>query len=523
MDLDELIRTNLPPLAAQASELRRILHAKIEDTARLEEEHTTAVAAVADLNARLALAKRDILALQGTLSPLRQLPTEVMAEIFTIFVRQEQKISTWSTSSEPMILSRVCSRWRTIALSTPRLWTKLLFTLTPSNHWRRFVAMEELFQRSRSFQVDLVLTENTPLHRAHLSVLSEILRSPHFVDRVHSLETRLDRAHFLQAAGVAQPGSVPLVLPTLNTLHIVASNEKFELHDCFPAFGELPGLRDLTISLPPLSPPPKHGFIGSFPDFPWSKMTSLRWELSLDARTIHWLLAQMSCVERVAFSFIRVYNPSPAQGPQPLPAQVIVPNLTDLTIHAASSIRYPLLQALVLPKLKVFSVRGIKSPSRQTPFDILSDLQQRSGFSLTRLTLCGSLEMQFVPAFLALLPALTELHIKRQDSGVYAALSQREALNPTSDTPLLVPNLKNLRVSMRNDGGRRAEAFENQGRDLVEMLAWRCRSAPVENRLQKVTVRIPGDRSALLGEWAQALLEELTAEAYIKDPLKSEA
>lgn len=57
------------------------------------------------------------------LSPLRRLPRELLQEIF-LFNFEDYPCCAW-------VLSSVCSIWRRVALSMPRLWSKVcLFLLT---------------------------------------------------------------------------------------------------------------------------------------------------------------------------------------------------------------------------------------------------------------------------------------------------------------------------------------------------------------------------------------------------------
>ncbi|KIM76269.1 hypothetical protein PILCRDRAFT_77908 [Piloderma croceum F 1598] len=58
---------------------------------------------------------------------IRHLPPEVLSEIF-LHYNNENNISDFQLNTVPLLLGGVCSRWRAIALSTPRLWT--LFALT---------------------------------------------------------------------------------------------------------------------------------------------------------------------------------------------------------------------------------------------------------------------------------------------------------------------------------------------------------------------------------------------------------
>ncbi|KAJ7608982.1 hypothetical protein FB45DRAFT_1067026 [Roridomyces roridus] len=66
---------------------------------------------------------------KSILSPLRRMPPEILAEIFVfslptvteLFERQKFQIE-----DSPWVWTHICSRWRTVAISTPTLWSLIL-------------------------------------------------------------------------------------------------------------------------------------------------------------------------------------------------------------------------------------------------------------------------------------------------------------------------------------------------------------------------------------------------------------
>ncbi|KAJ7607859.1 hypothetical protein FB45DRAFT_707291, partial [Roridomyces roridus] len=51
---------------------------------------------------------------KSMLSPLRRMPPEILAEIFT---------SSIPVVSDPWVWTHICSRWRAVAIATPALWS----------------------------------------------------------------------------------------------------------------------------------------------------------------------------------------------------------------------------------------------------------------------------------------------------------------------------------------------------------------------------------------------------------------
>ncbi|KZP23953.1 hypothetical protein FIBSPDRAFT_699756, partial [Athelia psychrophila] len=59
---------------------------------------------------------------QGLLSPLRSVPSEILAEIFLYFRAGWGRDAKSTTKIGPLAITGVCRRWRDIALETPPLW-----------------------------------------------------------------------------------------------------------------------------------------------------------------------------------------------------------------------------------------------------------------------------------------------------------------------------------------------------------------------------------------------------------------
>ena len=64
-------------------------------------------------------------------APIRRLPPEVLSEIFLRYKDENHNISLPRLNKAPLLLGGVCGRWRTIALSTPRLWNSFALTIRP--------------------------------------------------------------------------------------------------------------------------------------------------------------------------------------------------------------------------------------------------------------------------------------------------------------------------------------------------------------------------------------------------------
>ncbi|KAJ7785454.1 hypothetical protein B0H14DRAFT_2286260, partial [Mycena olivaceomarginata] len=58
---------------------------------------------------------------KALISPARRLPLDIVQEIFVACLPTHRNC-VMSASEAPVLLGRICSSWRAISLTTPRLW-----------------------------------------------------------------------------------------------------------------------------------------------------------------------------------------------------------------------------------------------------------------------------------------------------------------------------------------------------------------------------------------------------------------
>ncbi|KAJ7658416.1 hypothetical protein B0H17DRAFT_955267, partial [Mycena rosella] len=116
--------TNYRPLDEEIDELQHLLAEPSSRLKRLNDE-------IADLHKALAKLEeeRDSLsdyveAHKALLTPVRRLPLDILQEIFVACIPTHRNC-VMSAREAPILLGRICSSWRTISLSTPRLWARL--------------------------------------------------------------------------------------------------------------------------------------------------------------------------------------------------------------------------------------------------------------------------------------------------------------------------------------------------------------------------------------------------------------
>ncbi|KAJ7117226.1 hypothetical protein C8R43DRAFT_1242173 [Mycena crocata] len=95
-----------------------------KDLISLQEEYGRLDALIRDLSAQRDLVEEAMQWKQVLISPIRRLPDDIMQEIFLACLYTHRN-AAMSAYEAPLLLCRVCSVWRVLALATPRLWASL--------------------------------------------------------------------------------------------------------------------------------------------------------------------------------------------------------------------------------------------------------------------------------------------------------------------------------------------------------------------------------------------------------------
>ncbi|KAF9463955.1 hypothetical protein BDZ94DRAFT_1321498 [Collybia nuda] len=136
------LHTNYVPPRSEVTQIRNIVLGSLEERARLDEKIARFQAIVDDLRGqhhKLGIYTEDHLALT---SGARRLPHDIIQVIFCHCLPTDRN-AVMSAKEPPLLLGRICSGWRRIALSTPDLWTTLHVSIPNcqvSSHyikWRR--------------------------------------------------------------------------------------------------------------------------------------------------------------------------------------------------------------------------------------------------------------------------------------------------------------------------------------------------------------------------------------------------
>ena len=120
-----LLGNNDPPSQCVVDDLSGLIASPMEELALTNQNITNL-----ELELRALKSKRKQLrstALEEYLiitSPIRRLPDDILSEIFYQCIHSHRN-PLMSASEAPVLLTQICSRWRSVALSSPELWARL--------------------------------------------------------------------------------------------------------------------------------------------------------------------------------------------------------------------------------------------------------------------------------------------------------------------------------------------------------------------------------------------------------------
>lgn len=119
-----LLKTNRPASDTEFCQIKELLVQPVQNLSSVTDEILLLESLVNDLYIKWGRLTKYVSAHRGLLSPVRRLPPEVLQEIFLHCLPTEHN-AIRSVAEPPLLLGRICSAWRRIALSTPQLWSTL--------------------------------------------------------------------------------------------------------------------------------------------------------------------------------------------------------------------------------------------------------------------------------------------------------------------------------------------------------------------------------------------------------------
>lgn len=423
-----MLGTNFSPRVGDRRSIQKAVADVRSDATQLDEEIVQLQKILEALRNKRNTMESFIEGHQALLSPIRQCPPEVLAIIFCHGSYVEDGEAKAIYDKPPWIYGWICSEWRAVVLSTPRLWSKPIFHLR--SPWKNDMDMAtEWLRRAKECPLTLTLRGN-----------GEEITHP-LMDMAISHCERWESLKF-----DLSPSLLPCLaatkdrLPRLISLHTGRQNT---LPERFDAFQTAPKLAHLSL--------------GMYQDtlllkLRWTQLTTLSFTSRSNAALTLKILKRCPNLVNCTVKFAK-----PFQLQHPLPS-VRMPHLQALYIQGTGNLS-DFFDHLALPSMLHLHI-DLCSPEREAPHLVpdrlwipqLTSLILRSSCRLLTINLKvdgrttdGSELLKFLEA----VPSLTEFVIRDMLGTDFANnIIQRLTFrtNPTASFSL-VPQLKVFDIS----------------------------------------------------------------------------
>ncbi|KAJ7354504.1 hypothetical protein DFH08DRAFT_855059 [Mycena albidolilacea] len=159
---------------------------------------------------------------KALISPARRLPLDIVQEIFVACLPTHRNC-VMSASEAPVLLGRICSSWRAISLTTPRLWARLHVVEPQSDmnpHAPTAYFDEKVAQRVQATKMWLGRSGQCPLSISLLCALRKTEASVQFLQALISFAPRWQHIHLIAAASLLLEiaSSINTEIPWLETI-----------------------------------------------------------------------------------------------------------------------------------------------------------------------------------------------------------------------------------------------------------------------------------------------------------------
>ncbi|CAK5269521.1 unnamed protein product [Mycena citricolor] len=416
----EFIQSGIPSSDFQTEAIRDAISSAAASALAIEAEIERTKLYLSDLSARHAALKSFAHQHRSIISPFRQLPIEILGEIFVALA--PTTFSGPLRSDPKWLLTRVCRRWRDAAVGTPKLWARIhlsygspAFTsaacfellLTQQLRWSgqhpldlRWTETSQFPPDLRQFVLKLLFSAAHRWERADLTVLSEDLRM--------------------------WSGVEDMSFPRLRTLKL--ETETYE-EFAESLFVRCPALEQLE-----------------FPAALFPALARIPWHRLRKCTLHHFNANGLSEVIRRATNLLELQVDGTARDPDTLgpTSMVVSQTLTSFSMTSVFWRAQPqnMLDSFSAPSLERLTLWD------STPGDALCGFLLRSQCPLKYLTLYGlEIPMDFILDILACVPTLEHLCISDEILDITESDMESLAYDPESTTCGLLPNLESLSLS----------------------------------------------------------------------------
>ncbi|KAF8960882.1 hypothetical protein BDZ97DRAFT_1831250 [Flammula alnicola] len=385
-----LSTNNHSPSKEELIEIRSLRTEPIKELAEVDSLILEAQKTLDSLTERRNALQSSIELYDTILSPFRRVPHDVWREIFPYCLSTDRN-PIMSYSEAPLLLTHVCSVWRSIAFTTPQIWTNIhipIFQIfrdpiweVPSYHLdnpeiheiphkaqMRAEQVREWLDRSGSLALSVSVSNPSGESASgdlHSTLLDNIVR---FSDRLENLDLMMMASNKLYDRFIKLPSSQ---LSNLRALKVYAVPPRIDQGNTTQWYDSslfaAPSLRKLSIGyLPAPGPSPE-----LFPlPTSWRQLSSLTVNNSIPLKWARIFLVHCHNLVDCYFKINDNHNPGIVQDINDNYYQISLPHMVTMSISddcLNSSSFYNAMQLPVLRTLACYDATATLRPTIETP------------------------------------------------------------------------------------------------------------------------------------------------------------
>lgn len=453
---------------------------------------------------------------------MTRLPPELLSEVF--FRVLPPKIASLrrlppTIYQPPFVFCQICSAWRTVALNTPQLWSRVELHL-PGTATHQYIAMTKMcFGRAGTLPLSLTITTETSDPGFTQNLVFDLVIP--YANRIYDLNLELPSVHIESLFKL--PRGMMTALECICIRILLPDNRGIEVVDAvvpahpwigaITAFQSCQRLRHVELSCPQ-GQPTGIAFFHRWGQqavadprtarLPWSQLVHLQlngFYMAFD----HCLEILRECTQ-LSSCFVAVTGPTPALDSSLPIGPITMSALQVLSVHiweATDTRRF--FRNLCLPSLKSLSITHSRGMGDAFDISTLAELQSRSVFSLTGLaikwtTLSDPGQAARLSSFLRENSNLRALNLNftdLEDTSLFRRLTLNKKKRKTTS---LVPRLKALTVIGTWASSHGPRAWDKACSAIMTMVNSRCPEITATGRrstaLQRLVLGSPAKLSA---------------------------
>ncbi|KAK7058491.1 hypothetical protein VNI00_002125 [Paramarasmius palmivorus] len=486
----QALRSNVLPSPQVISQMNALARAEKSDMEDMEETIQRVQDTLKELRNRRDTLRQEIQRRKSWLAPVRRLPVEVLQEVFaniclgngrtgfSLDISSEVEEAycgscespecrhcgppkLWKhTITTPFSLSRVCSRWRGVAIGTPSLWASLSLDVRGMGKKHGYADLVDLYLR-RSIQyplkIALVHGDGYDIGEVGCDVLRSVVQELYRCREFHYQADTYDLLDLVHEA--FRPRALPL-LTTFDEQVVtdVGADDKW----LWELVKVAPKLVDMTVER----------FIR--PDSFHKNLRSLTFRGRRDCIGFLQTIPQLPNLVSLNLDFPfheNVHGTPPSSLPTPYP--IHIRNLKITAWEFSKSMLNLLFSSVTFPSLSSLEIYVQREYANSTnDLGPLFTLVRGSGCSLRKLTLhVGSFSSGALISLLELQPSLVGLNINGHILGKWEPLVLVDLFARMADPQLpLIPCIQRLNI---HDKATSDEKFTEIAASVLDMVALR--------------------------------------------------